>query len=184
MSPTVSLVIPAYNAEAYLREALDSAFAQTRPPDEVIVVDDGSGDRTPEIAASYGDRVRLLRQPNRGEAAARNTGVRVARGDLIAFLDADDTLLPRCLEAQLRFPEGLRWGLQRAAAERASSLYRRFRFLAREMLATGEVEEARRCAILSLQLWPRNPIYAAEALAVALAPGVVVRLLRRGGGSR
>jgi glycosyltransferase involved in cell wall biosynthesis len=100
--PTVSVVIPAYNAEAYLREALDSVFAQTRPPDEVVVVDDGSTDRTSEVAASYGDRVRLLRQPNRGEAAARNAGVLAARGALIAFLDADDTWLPRYLESQLR----------------------------------------------------------------------------------
>ncbi|MDR5708499.1 MAG: glycosyltransferase family 2 protein, partial [Armatimonadota bacterium] len=105
MSPTVSLVIPAHNAEAYLREALDSVFAQTRPPDEVIVVDDGSLDRTPEIAASYGDRVRLVRQPNRGEAAARNTGVRVAQGELIAFLDADDAWLPGYLTSQLRVYE-------------------------------------------------------------------------------
>lgn len=63
--PTVSLVIPAYNAEAHLSQALDSVLHQTRPPDEVIVVDDGSADRTAEIAASYGDRVRLIRQTNR-----------------------------------------------------------------------------------------------------------------------
>ncbi len=68
--------------------------------------------------------------------------------------------------------------VRRAAAERASSLHRRFRFLAREMLATGEVEEARRCAILSLRLRPRNPVHAVEALVVALAPGLAVRLLR------
>jgi len=105
MPPTVSVVIPAYNAEAYLREALDSVFAQTRPPDEVVVVDDGSTDRTPEILASYGERVRVVRQPNRGEAAARNTGVLAARGALIAFLDADDTWLPQYLESQLRVYE-------------------------------------------------------------------------------
>ena len=65
-------------------------------------MDDGSTDRTSEVAASYGDQVRLLRQPNRGEAAARNAGVLAARGALIAFLDADDTWLPRYLESQLR----------------------------------------------------------------------------------
>ncbi|MDR7415111.1 MAG: glycosyltransferase family A protein [Armatimonadota bacterium] len=103
--PTVSLVIPAYNAEASLREALDSVFAQSRLPDEVVVVDDGSTDRTAEIAASYGDRVCLVRQPNRGEAAARNTGVRSARGELVAFLDADDLWLPGYLASQLRVYE-------------------------------------------------------------------------------
>ncbi len=78
--PWVLVLTALAAAEDYLREALDSAFAQTRPPDEVIVVDDGSGDRTPEIAASYGDRVRLLRQPNRGEAAARCGSVSFRRG--------------------------------------------------------------------------------------------------------
>lgn len=102
---TVSVVIPAYNAEATLRDALDSVLDQTRPPDEVIVVDDGSTDRTPQVAESYGNRVRLLRQPNRGEAGARNTGVLAARGELIAFLDADDTWLPRYLDSQLRVYE-------------------------------------------------------------------------------
>jgi glycosyltransferase involved in cell wall biosynthesis len=299
--PTVSVVIPAYNAEAYLREALDSVFAQTRPPDEVVVVDDGSNDRTSEVAASYGDRVRLLRQPNRGEAAARNAGVLAARGALIAFLDADDTWLPRYLESQLGvyeahgggcvvfcdawvggrrmqdgaqpfdesdpvlslvrgfpiqmdgvlvpkkavlrvgfFPEGLRWGpdvslllklaraglpfyrnpealvvyrstpgslsntrrrestehllralrrlsrdpelplhARRVAAARATALHRRFWFLAREMLASGEVEEARRCVAWAFRLRPWSLAYAAGVLALYLVPRAVLCLARR-----
>lgn len=90
MKPLVSCIVPVYNGECYLRAALDSIFAQSYRPLEVIVADDGSTDGTPEIAASFGDRVRYLRQDNRGPAAARNLGLGAARGELVAFLDADD----------------------------------------------------------------------------------------------
>jgi glycosyltransferase involved in cell wall biosynthesis len=88
--PLVSCIVPVFNGERYLREALDSLFAQTYRPIEVIVVDDGSTDGTPAVVAAYADRVRAFQQANAGPAAARNRGVREARGDLIAFLDADD----------------------------------------------------------------------------------------------
>ncbi len=84
----VSVIVPAYNAEAFIAEALDSAFAQDYSPLEVIVVDDGSSDRTSEVASRY--EVQLVRQPNRGPAAARNAGLALARGEYIAILDADD----------------------------------------------------------------------------------------------
>lgn len=104
MSPTsISVVIPAYNAARFLRSAIDSALSQTAPPEEVIVVDDGSIDETFEIAASYGAQVRAIRQPNRGEGGARNRGIEEARSDWIAFLDADDVWCPQKLQRQMAF---------------------------------------------------------------------------------
>ena len=86
----ISCVIPCYNGERFLGAALDSAFAQTLAPVEVIVVDDGSTDATADVAAKYGGRVTYLRQDNAGPAAARNRGLALAQCDYIAFLDADD----------------------------------------------------------------------------------------------
>lgn len=96
----VSVVVPAYNAERYLREAVESALAQTVAA-EVIVVDDGSTDGTAEVARSFGSRVRVLQQTNSRQAAARNAGARIAGGDYLAFLDADDVWEPDKLEKQL-----------------------------------------------------------------------------------
>ena len=96
----ISCVIPVYNGERFLAEALDSALGQSRPPDEVIVVDDGSTDATPEVIAHYAGRVTYLRQDNAGHAAARNRGVAASRGDLVAFLDADDLWHPEKLAKQ------------------------------------------------------------------------------------
>jgi len=100
---SVSVVIPAYNAEATLARALDSVLAQTQRAGEIIVVDDGSNDATADLALSYvGRGVRLLRvAERRGAAAARNLGVAAAEGCWIAFLDADDEWLPDKLEKQL-----------------------------------------------------------------------------------
>jgi glycosyltransferase involved in cell wall biosynthesis len=97
--PLVSVVVPAYNAERYLRETLESALAQDWHPFEVIVVDDGSTDRTAEIAESY-DGVRCIRRANGGAAAARNTGLEQAHGELVANLDSDDLLPPTRLRVQ------------------------------------------------------------------------------------
>jgi glycosyltransferase involved in cell wall biosynthesis len=99
--PTVSVVMPAYNAAATIAAALRSVEAQTVPPDEVIVVDDGSADGTAALVAKRFPRVRLIRQANAGCGQARNTGVRAAKGEWLAFLDADDLWLPRKLERQL-----------------------------------------------------------------------------------
>lgn len=111
MSDRVSVVIPAYNAEPFLAETLRSVLEQTLAPLEVLVVDDGSTDRTGEIARLFGPPVRCIRQENRGLSGARNTGIREARGELIALLDADDLWLPRKLERQVellsRNPEAL-----------------------------------------------------------------------------
>jgi len=99
---TVSVIIPAYNAAPYLSDAIDSVLSQTRPADEIIVVDDGSTDDTVTVARRYGDRILLLQQPNRGPAAARNLGLAHARGEYVAFLDADDVWTDRNLELQVR----------------------------------------------------------------------------------
>jgi len=99
--PEVSVIIPAYNAERYLRETLESVLAQTYRDFEVIVVDDGSTDRTGAIAAGFGPPVRCIRQANAGPSPARNRGIREARGALIAFLDADDLWLPEKLAEQV-----------------------------------------------------------------------------------
>lgn len=95
----VSVVIPAFNGEAYLAQAIRSVLDQDYPRVELIVVDDGSSDRSAEIAGSFA-HVRLLRQPNRGNAAARNAGIESARGDRIALLDQDDIWLPSKLARQ------------------------------------------------------------------------------------
>ena len=97
----VSVVVPAFNSERYLAEAVESALGQTHPPFEVIVVDDGSSDGTAEAAAAFGERIRYERQPNAGIGGARNTGVELASGDHLAFLDADDRWEPDKLERQL-----------------------------------------------------------------------------------
>jgi hypothetical protein len=97
--PTFSVVIAAFQAAGTLAEAIDSAQAQTLPPTEVIVCDDGSTDGTADIARSYGSAIRLVQRPNGGEAAAKNTATKEATGDFVAVLDADDVYAPRRLEA-------------------------------------------------------------------------------------
>jgi glycosyltransferase involved in cell wall biosynthesis len=99
---TVSVVVPAYNSDEFVGEAVESALSQTYPPIEVIVVDDGSTDDTARVLELLGDRIKLVRQENAGVAAARNTGIAVARGELFAFLDADDAWVPEKLDRQVQ----------------------------------------------------------------------------------
>lgn len=98
---SVSVVIAAYNAEATIERAIESVLHQTLPADEILVVDDGSTDRTAEKVQRYGPPVRYLREENAGPATARNRGIQAARGHWIAFLDADDEWLPMKLQKQV-----------------------------------------------------------------------------------
>lgn len=97
----VSVVIPAYNAQDHLARALVSVLRQTRKPDEILVVDDGSSDGTSAVIEGFGPRVRGLSRPHRGAAAARNAGIRASKAALVAFLDADDEWLPEKLAMQI-----------------------------------------------------------------------------------
>lgn len=107
--PLVSVVIPAFNSGEYVREAIDSVFAQTYSPIEVIVVDDGSTDDTAEKLHSLikAQKIRYTFQPNQGLAAARNTGIGLAEGKYLQFLDADDLLAPEKIEKQVKRLESL-----------------------------------------------------------------------------
>ncbi len=102
MQASVTVIVPAFNAEPFLAGAVASALAQTLPPAEVLVVDDGSSDRTAEIAAAFPPPVRCLRQANQGLPGARNTGIAAAQGEWLALLDADDAWPPDHLEQSLR----------------------------------------------------------------------------------
>jgi len=115
---TISVVIPTYNYGHFLRDAIDSALAQTHPAFEIIVVDDGSTDNTPEILAGYGDRIRVISQQNKGVGAARNAGIAASHGDYIAFLDSDDIMKPRKLECDIaRFASDPELGLVHCGVE-------------------------------------------------------------------
>jgi glycosyltransferase involved in cell wall biosynthesis len=98
----LSVCIPAYQAERYVREAIDSVLAEVPDGAEIILVDDGSTDATYAVAASYGPRLRVLRQAHGGIGAAFNTAVAASSGDVIAAIDADDLWLSGKTEAQLR----------------------------------------------------------------------------------
>lgn len=101
--PLVSVLLPVFNGERFLADAIESVLNQRGPRREIVVIDDGSTDSTTEVIAGFGARVRSLRQSNRGPAAARNTGLKVARGGLITWIDHDD-LWPRDrLEIQVDF---------------------------------------------------------------------------------
>ncbi|HEX2191138.1 MAG TPA: glycosyltransferase family 2 protein [Longimicrobiaceae bacterium] len=98
---TVTVVVPTYNRAGWLPATVASVLQQTRPPDEVLVVDDGSSDDTEAVCRAFPAPVRYLRQTNAGVSAARNRGVREARGEWVAFLDSDDLWEPEKLEVQL-----------------------------------------------------------------------------------
>jgi len=97
----VSVIIPVYNGEAFLTAAVESIQRQAHYPLEIIIIDDGSTDATASIAANFDNNVYYISQPNSGPAAARNRGIKMARGNVIAFLDADDLWPDNKLERQL-----------------------------------------------------------------------------------
>lgn len=102
---SISVIIPAYNVAPFIRETLETVFRQSFTDYEVIVINDGSPDTEDleRILGPYGERIRYIKQGNRGASAARNTGLRAAQGEFIAFLDADDLWLPNYLQEQMRF---------------------------------------------------------------------------------
>lgn len=101
----ITVIIPTYNRKQYLEQAIKSALSQTAKPAEIIVIDDGSTDGTEELLKNNYQTIRYFKQNNKGPAAARNLGLRMARGQLIAFLDDDDIWPPYKLEKQLNFLE-------------------------------------------------------------------------------
>lgn len=125
----ISVIIPAYNAAHWLPTAVASVRAQIRPADEILIVDDGSTDRTAEVGAGFGPDVRMIRRENGGLSAARNTGVAATSGEWMLFLDADDTLTPDALASLARTAEnsdaGVVYGfvLQRLGAPEKSKLH-------------------------------------------------------------
>lgn len=101
----LSVIIPCYNGESYLAEALDSIQRQPLQDIEIIILDDGSTDRSVEVAQSHGARVTLIQQTNKGSAAARQAGIQAASGELLAFCDADDIWTADRFPAQVEFME-------------------------------------------------------------------------------
>jgi glycosyltransferase involved in cell wall biosynthesis len=99
--PLVTAAIPVRDGEAYLAEAIESVLNQSRPCDQLVVVDNGSSDRSPEIAAEFGAAVEIVSEPRPGIGSARNAALRAARGDYLAFLDADDLWDPAKTALQL-----------------------------------------------------------------------------------
>jgi len=104
--PQVSVIVPAYNAEPYLREALESVLVQTVPALEIIVVNDGSTDGTGDVADEFArvhPQVRVIHQENGGPSLARNAAIAAARGSFLTFLDADDAMVPSRIESQVGY---------------------------------------------------------------------------------
>lgn len=97
----ISCIVPVYNGERFLGEALDSVLAQSYKPLQVIIIDDGSTDNTAEIARGFGDRIVYQWQPHSGSAVAKNHAIRIAAGEFVAFLDADDLWLPEKIDRQM-----------------------------------------------------------------------------------
>ena len=97
----VSIIIPAYNCDAYVAEAIESVLAQDYPEKQIIVVNDGSSDNTLEVLRSFGDSIHVIDQVNAGPPKARNSGLKAVGGEFVAFLDADDVWLPGKLSAQV-----------------------------------------------------------------------------------
>ena len=98
---TVSVIISSYNYDRFIGETIESVLAQTRPADEVIVVDDGSTDNSTDVIRSFGSPVTLITQKNQGVCKARNVGAGIAKGEILVFLDSDDLWRPEKLARQV-----------------------------------------------------------------------------------
>ena len=169
----VSAVITAYNSETFVKDAVESVLRQTLPVDEVVVVDDGSSDRTGEIVKQFAERgVRYLYQDNQGPGAARNCGVNATSGELIAFLDADDIWLKdknqKQMECLLEHPDvafvsGFAWwwnvakGIRKVSGElpKSSSALKR-EILVHNVIGNPSMVLLRREALLDVGLFDAN----------------------------
>lgn len=127
----ISVIIPAYNAEVYISETIESIFNQTFKDFEIIVIDDGSTDSTVSIVKKYmsqDPRIRLVQQSNRGTSHARNNGIAHAKYNWIAPIDADDVLLPQRFEKQLatatQCPQVVDWESENTGSFSKTSLFR------------------------------------------------------------
>ena len=159
-APRISVVIPAYNAAPYIAAAIDSVVGQTYKDLEIIVVDDGSVDNTAAVLQTYGNKVRYVRQENQGVSSARNHGIRVAQGELIAFLDADDVWFPEKLELQTQFL---------SAHEEAALVFGDL-----ELVANGQVVEPSYLALKKHPWWSKpDGVLAKDAFAQLLEENVV-----------
>jgi glycosyltransferase involved in cell wall biosynthesis len=149
--PTLSVVIPAYNAAQFLPAAISSVQSQTFTDWELLIIDDGSTDRTAEVVQTFQDRdgrIQLIRQTNQGVSAARTHGVEQSQGDLIAFLDADDWWLPHKLATHLaRFAADPRLGIS----------FDRVEFLTQAGEPTGQVSSARLRGLTPKHFLSENP---------------------------
>jgi GT2 family glycosyltransferase len=158
----VTVVIPTYNRAHLVGTAIDSVLRQSYSPVEIIVVDDGSTDRTREVVAAYGARVRYLYQPNSGVATARNTGLREARGEFLALLDSDDEWFEWKLEAQVRvlerYPEvGMVWTDMTAINERGDVLRDRYLRTFYNAHALARIEDVCNCDDVLSLAWSDAP---------------------------
>ena len=148
--PQASIIVPAYNVAATIAETLHSLLAQTHGDFEIIVVDDGSTDRSVAIARSFGDpRIRIVQQPNRGLAGARNTGIEAARGKYIGFCDSDDLWRPGKLAAHIaHFEANPQVGLSYSGSE----------LIDEAGAPTGMAQSPRLYRITPAHVFKRNPI--------------------------
>jgi len=153
----ITVIIPCLNAEETLCEALQTVFAQTVTPLEVLVIDDGSRDRSVQVAKSFGPRVLVLRNPGRGPGAARKQGVLQARGTYIAFVDADDRLAPAKHERQLAILEN---SDEHTLVHTGSSIFGSNERLPPHVRAGGELATGR-CA---RAVFEHNPMCGASAM--------------------
>ncbi|NEP41673.1 MAG: glycosyltransferase family 2 protein [Okeania sp. SIO2G4] len=101
LNPLISIIIPVYNGDRYISEAINSVLQQTYNPIEIIVIDDGSTDKTAEVVKSFGSVLKYFYQENSGTATARNSGISLAKGNFFAFLDADDIWVENKLKIQM-----------------------------------------------------------------------------------
>ena len=187
LSSGISVIIPCYNVQAYVRRAVASAVAQTLPPEEIICIDDGSTDDTlailRELEAEHPDLVRVLTGPNTGAAAARNRGLTVAQSTFIQFLDADDELDPNKFSMQVEL----------AGRNKADLVAGTYRYRHTDRQVETRVAEPgnpwvrllqKRMGITSSNLWRRSTVVAVggwdEGLASSQEADLMARMLKEG----